>query len=108
LIGPETVNTLPPATLKAFRDHGRVRLSIEENLEEEGAVLARLEEASISLDEVTQQVLDEGVSLFSRSFAKLMETLQSRRYEIASGLEASQSATAPISDLHSGHSIHTD
>ena len=95
LIGPETVNTLPPATLKAFRDHGRARLSIEENLEEEGAVLARLEEVGISLDEVTQQVLDEGVSLFSRSFEKLMKAIQSRRDEIVSGLKGSQSATAP-------------
>ena len=95
LIGPETVNTLPPATLKAFRDYGRVRLSIEENLEEEGAVLARLEEVGISLDEVTQQVLDEGVSLFSRSFEKLMKAIQSRRDEIVSGLKGSQSAAAP-------------
>jgi transaldolase len=95
LIGSETVNTLPPATLKAFRDHGRVRLSLEENLEEEGAVLARLEEVGISLDEVTQQVLDEGVSLFAKSFEKLMMAIQSRRHEIVSGLKASQSATAP-------------
>jgi transaldolase len=95
LIGPETVNTLPPATLRAFRDHGRVRLSLEENLEEEGAVLAQLEEVEISLDEVTSQVLDEGVSLFSRSFEKLMKAIQSRRDEIVSGLKASQSATVP-------------
>jgi transaldolase len=95
LIGPETVNTLPPATLKAFRDHGRVRISLEENLKEEGAVLARLEEVGISLDEVTQQVLDEGVSLFAKSFEKLTKAIQSRRDEIVSGLRASQSATAP-------------
>jgi transaldolase len=82
LIGPETVNTLPPATLGAFRDHGRVRLSIEENLKEAGAVLAQLEEVEISLDEVAQQVLDEGVSLFSRSFEKLMKAIQLRRDEI--------------------------
>ena len=95
LIGPETVNTLPPATLKAFRDHGRVRLSLEENLEEEGAVLARLEEAGISLDEVTQQVLDEGVSLFAKSFEKLMKAIQLRRDEIVNGLKATQTAATP-------------
>jgi transaldolase len=95
LIGPETVNTLPPATLKAFRDHGRVRISLEENLKEEGAVLARLEGVGISLDEVTGQVLDEGVSLFAKSFEKLMKAIQSRRDQIVSGLSASQSATAP-------------
>ena len=95
LIGPETVNTLPPATLKAFRDHGRVKLSLEENLEGEGAVLARLEEVGISLDKATQQVLDEGVTLFSRSFEKLMRSIQLRRDEIAHDLKASQSSTAP-------------
>ena len=58
-------------------------------------MLARLEEVGISLDEVTQQVLDEGVRLFSQSFEKLMKAIQSRRDEIVSGLKASQSATAP-------------
>jgi transaldolase/glucose-6-phosphate isomerase len=95
LIGPETVNTLPPATLQAFRDHGRVRLSLEENLEEEGAVLGRLGDVGISLDKVSQQVLDEGVSLFSKSFEKLMKAIQLRRDEIVSALKSSQSATAP-------------
>ena len=95
LIGPETVNTVPPATLKAFRDHGRVSVSLEENVAEESAVLARLEEAGIRLDDVTQQVLDEGLSLFSRSFEKLMKAIQLRRDEIVGGLRASQSATAP-------------
>ena len=95
LIAPETVNTVPPATLKAFRDHGRVRVSLEENVAEESAVLTRLEEAGIRLDDVTQQVLDEGVTLFSRSFEKLMKAIQLRRDEIVSALRASQSATAP-------------
>jgi transaldolase len=95
LIGPETVNTVPPATLKAFRDHGRVRVSLEENVAEEIAVLAGLEEVGIRLDDVTQQVLDEGLSLFARSFEKLMKAIQSRRDDIVSGLKASQSATAP-------------
>jgi transaldolase / glucose-6-phosphate isomerase len=95
LIGPETVNTLPPATLKAFRDHGRMRLSLEENLEEEGAMLARLKEAGMNLDEITQQVLDEGVTLFSRSFKKLMRSIQLQRDEIVSDLKASQSSTVP-------------
>jgi transaldolase len=95
LIGPETINTLPPATLRAFRVHGRVRPSLEENLDREGAVLARLEEAGISLDEVAQQVLDEGVRSFSESFEKLMKTVQSRSDEIVSRRRPSQSAIAP-------------
>lgn len=95
LIGPETVDTVPRATLNAFRDHGRVSVSLEEKLAEEGAVLARLEEAGIRLDDVTQQVLDEGVRLFAQSLEKLMKAIQSRRDEIVSGLRDSQSATAP-------------
>jgi transaldolase len=95
LIGPETINTLPPATLRAFRDHGRVRPSLEENLDQEGAVLTRLEEVEISLEEVTQQVLDEGVRSFSHSFEKLMKAIKSRRDEIVSQRNASQSSTAP-------------
>ena len=94
LIGPETVNTVPPGTLKAFRDHGRVSISLEENLQEEVLVLARLEEAGIVLDHVTQQALDEGVSLFSRSFEKLMSAIQSRLNETGTGLTASQSTAA--------------
>jgi transaldolase/glucose-6-phosphate isomerase len=72
-----------------------VRVSLEENVAEEIALLARLEEVGIKLDEVTQQVLDEGVSLFTQSFEKLMKTIKSRRDEIVSGLKASQSTTAP-------------
>lgn len=95
LIGPETVNTVPPLTLKAFRDHGRVRVSLEENVAEEIAVLAGLEEVGIRLDDITQQVLDEGLSLFARSFEKLMKAIRSRRDDIVSGLKNSQSVTAP-------------
>jgi transaldolase len=82
LIGPQTVDTLPPATLEAFRDHGRVRLSLEEDLDEEQAHLARLEEVGISLDEVTEQVLKDAVRLFVEPFEKLIQTIETRRSEI--------------------------
>jgi transaldolase len=94
LIGPETINTLPYATLKAFRDHGQVRMSLEEDLRGEAALLAGLEETGIKLDDVTQQVLDEGLTLFSRSFEKLLKKIKSRRDDIVSGLKKSQSATS--------------
>lgn len=84
LIGPETVDTIPPATFKAFRDHGRVRLTLEENLDEERALLARLEQAGISLEQVTQQVLEDGVRLFIEPFEKLIATIRSRRDEVVS------------------------
>ena len=64
LIGPHTVNTVPPATLDAFRDHGKPRLSLEENIGEAERVLSDLARTGIPLDTVTQRLLDEGVELF--------------------------------------------
>lgn len=94
LIAPETIDTLPPATLAAFRDHGVARVAIEDNLDEERARLARLEEAGISLDEVTAQVLADGVRLFVEPFEKLIAAIQSRRDEIRDPQGKSQSETA--------------
>ncbi|HKS40303.1 MAG TPA: transaldolase [Blastocatellia bacterium] len=91
LIGSETVDTLPPATLAAFRDHGVARVAIEDDLDEERARLRRLEEVGISLDEVTAQVLADGVRLFVEPFDKLIATIQSRRDETQG---RSQSETA--------------
>jgi transaldolase len=82
LIGPETVDTLPPSTIIAFRDHGRARVTIEDNLDEERTLLARLEEVGISLDQVTAHVLADGVRLFVEPFEKLLKTIESRAAEI--------------------------
>src|SRR5258708_23203727 len=65
LIGPETVNTMPPATLEAFRDHGKVRDSLEENIEDARRVLAELEKSGISLDAITAELVRDGVKLFA-------------------------------------------
>lgn len=83
LVAPETVNTLPPQTLAAYRDHGKPRVSIEDNLDEERTRLARLEAAGVSLREVTDQVLADGVRLFVEPFNKLISTIESRRAEMA-------------------------
>jgi transaldolase len=82
LIGPETVDTLPPATIVAFRDHGRARVTIEDNLDEERALLTRLEEVGISLDQVTAHVLSDAVRLFVEPFEKLLKTIEARAAEI--------------------------
>src|SRR3954462_8907990 len=65
LIGPNTINTVPPATLEAFRDHGKPRDSLEENIEDAKGVLAELEKSGISLDTVTADLVREGVKLFA-------------------------------------------
>jgi transaldolase len=93
LIGPETIDTLPPATIAAFRDHGRARVTIEDNLDEDRALLARLAEVGISLDQVTAHVLADGVRLFAEPFEKLLKTIESRAAEIANRSRTSGVAT---------------
>ena len=78
LIGADTVNTLPPATFDAFRDHGVVRPSLTEDVEGAKQVLAQLERLGISLDEITDRLLDEGLASFSKSFDKLLAAIAAR------------------------------
>jgi transaldolase len=79
LIGPDTVNTVPPQTLVAFLDHGRVRRSLDEGLAEASQVLAQLEGLGISMSEVTRELEEEGVRAFSDAFSVLLLALQKRR-----------------------------
>jgi len=72
LIGDETVNTMPPATLDAFRDHGRPRLSLVEDIEGAVDTMATLEKVGISMNQVTDTLLVEAVQLFSDAFDKLL------------------------------------
>jgi len=82
LIGPDTVDTMPLETIENFRDHGRVRLSIEDNLEEAHQVLDDLEKIGIHYDQVTKQLQDEGVEKFADSFHKLFEGIAEKRKAI--------------------------
>ena len=79
LIGPDTINTMPPATLDAFRDHGRVRASLEEDLPEARQVMATLDRLGISLDEITDRTLEEGIQLFTDAMEKLLDAIARRR-----------------------------
>ncbi|HSE93780.1 MAG TPA: bifunctional transaldolase/phosoglucose isomerase [Methylomirabilota bacterium] len=78
LIGPDTVNTIPPATYDAFRDHGRLRASLEDDLEDAHHTMDSLAESGISMKQVTDQLLVEGVKVFVDAFAKLMGAVQKR------------------------------
>jgi transaldolase len=82
LIGPDTVDTMPLETIENFRDHGRVRLSIEDNLEEAHQVLDALEKVGIHYDQVTKQLQDEGVQKFADSFHTLFEGIAEKRKAI--------------------------
>lgn len=74
LIGPDTVNTMPPATIEAFRDHGVARRTIDSGVAEAHAVMRDLAAAGISIDEVTDELQREGVEAFSKSFQQINET----------------------------------
>jgi transaldolase len=78
LIGPHTINTMPPETLAFFRDHGRVRSSLEENAADAETLLDRLGALGISLAAVTQQLEEEGVKLFDDAFNKLLKALEEK------------------------------
>ncbi len=93
LIGPDTINTLPPATMDAFRDHGRVRPSLEADLGEAERVMAALERAGIAIGEVTAQLVEEGVRLFAQSFDQLLAAVAQRR---RAGLGAALGDLAPV------------
>jgi transaldolase / glucose-6-phosphate isomerase len=79
LIGPNTVNTVPPATLDAFRDHGKPRDSLEENVEDAKHVLAELEKSGISLDAITAELVKDGVKLFADAADKLYGAVAHKR-----------------------------
>ena len=79
LIGPNTVNTVPPATLDAFRDHGKVRDSLEENVEDARHVLEELERSGISLDAITAELVKDGVKQFADAADKLYGAVAHKR-----------------------------
>ena len=79
LIGPNTVNTMPPATLEAFRDHGKARDSLEDDIEGARRVLDELETAGISLDQITADLVSDGVKLFADAADKLYGAVAHKR-----------------------------
>ena len=76
LIGPDTVDTIPPATLEAFRDHGRVRESLTEDIPAAQKTMADLAQAGISMKEVTDKLTDDGVKLFADAFDQLLAAVE--------------------------------
>jgi len=85
LIGPDTVNTMPIATMDAFREHGKVRDSLIDNVADAQRVLGELGRAGISLDAVTDKLVEEGVRLFADAADKLLAAVAHKRAEILDG-----------------------
>ena len=79
LVGPETVNTMPPATADAFRDHGVAEPRLTLGVEEAAPILKALEDAGISMKQVTDKLLADGVKLFNDAFEKLLAATEKAR-----------------------------
>jgi transaldolase / glucose-6-phosphate isomerase len=76
LIGPDTVNTMPPATIDAFRDHGKLRNSLTEDVPAAAKVMGDLARAGISIKEATDKLTQDGVKLFADAFDKLLAAVE--------------------------------
>jgi transaldolase len=85
LAGPETVNTIPLATLEAYADHGNPANRIEEGLEEARALMSQLEEVGIEMQKVTDELIVEGVDSFSTAFDKLLDSIRTKAGGVAAG-----------------------
>jgi len=82
LIGPETVNTMPQETIRAFQDHGRVALTLEEGIDEAKRVFDELAQAGVDYDDVSDTLEREGVQKFADSFDELLEGIRGKRSEL--------------------------
>ena len=85
LLGPHTVNTVPPETLDAFLDHGTAARTVDADVEQSRQHLAQLAEVGIDLDEVTTQLMGDGVDAFADSFDELMSGIAQKVADIAGG-----------------------
>lgn len=90
LIGPQTVSSMAPATLNAFRDHGRVRSTLEEGLEEAEASIEKLSSLGVDLRMIAEKLQIDGVAAFAESFAALLETLKEKRHALLHGFRERQ------------------
>ena len=83
LIGPDTVNTIPPATVDAFRDHGRPTRTVDQDLAAADKTMADLERAGISMREITDKLLADGIELFEDAFKKLLAAVEEKKTQPA-------------------------
>ena len=85
LIGPDTVNTLPPATLDAFLDHGRAAATLTANIDEARSQVGRLTELGRDLAAITQRLQEDGVTAYAKPFEELLDSIAAKREQLKSG-----------------------
>jgi transaldolase len=83
LIGPDTINTMPPATLEAFADHGAVSRTIDKNVPEAKRQIAAIEALGVKLGDVTDFLVQDGVKKFADSFTQLLAAVETKRAKLA-------------------------
>jgi transaldolase/glucose-6-phosphate isomerase len=98
LIGHETVNTAPPQTIDAFRDHGKPRASLETGLETARAQMGELARAGVDMRKVTDQLLAEGLKLFSDAFVKLLAAVEASRVPASTSWKLSAALAASVTN----------
>jgi transaldolase / glucose-6-phosphate isomerase len=96
LIGPHTINTVPPETLNAFLEHGKARLTIENDLEAARLVFDHLAEVGIDMEQVTDALEQEGVRAFADAFNALLDTVEQRRQVAVQSLGPLASECPPL------------
>jgi transaldolase len=79
LIGPDTVDTMPEETIRAFQDHGEVERTLDQGLDEAHALMDELARAGVDYDDVTRVLEQEGVEKFADSFSQLIEDVEGKR-----------------------------
>ncbi len=95
LVGRDTVDTIPPATMDAFRDHGRVRASLTENMDEARHVMAEVERLDLDLPGVTKHLVEDGVKLFADAADALLLAVAKKRATLLGSNVASLHYTLP-------------
>lgn len=93
LIGADTVNTIPPATFDAFREHGKVNLTLQNGVDEAQRVMDSLNSVGVDFKAATDKLLDDGIVLFAEAFDKLLGAVKDKRKELASGKKPNATST---------------
>jgi transaldolase / glucose-6-phosphate isomerase len=96
LIAPETVNTVPPATMEAFHRHGKVRSTLEANIDQAEKHMAMLAQSDISIEQVTAQLVKDGVRLFADAFDQLLGAVARKRSGLLGDQLNSQDIKLPV------------
>lgn len=96
LIGPDTINTMPPATIDAFRDHGACRPSLESDLPAARAVWERLQALGVDLAKITRLLEDEGLLAFERSTASILETVAAKKISVLAKEDATEAGLSAL------------